>query len=58
MKVDRKILKKWKILVEGGEKTLIAKGAKLHKNTVSNAFKGYAAQETIDKINEYFKTRK
>jgi hypothetical protein len=58
MIVDAKTLKKWKIRVRYGEKSLIASKMGLRKSTVSNAFNGHAAIETIDKINNYFKTNK
>ncbi len=59
MKVDKKVMDSWKVQKEHGDIDLIADQSKIHRNTISAAFKySDMTQETFDAIKKYFETKK
>ena len=54
MKIPESTLRKWKSKREWGTISEIANKTKVSRQAITHAFKGYASENTVNVINEYF----
>lgn len=58
MKINSKIIKKWKVLREHGDVAALVEYTGKSQPTIIKALKGEASEETVSMINKFFEERK